>query len=379
MINFFHAQIDSLSIHRIGNSSKGEELFLSQTPYPVNDEAAGVLKEYFFKPFREKEENFFRFSHDIDIEFNELYNICREIFNSPHTIHSHSLRVAQLLYEQSNHPHIKSGELYVCYLSHLSLGNEKVDAIGIFKSELKHQFLQFSQNESLINLVIQEGVNIHKLDKGCLIFNTLPEEGFKILTVDSNRYDAKYWQTNFLTLEALTDEAFLTKKYLKACQDFAKEVVLPAQGKQQEIMFMNRAVNHFAKNDEFEETNFINEVLGDSVFKKSIAPSEQQGDEFGELPQVEEGVVDFASEFKHFKNSNAKKYQIEDVSSFPIVNTAVSDARRKIKNTIELDTHIQIKMDFVNPQTAEEYIQKGWDQEKGMYFYVLYFNEELKS
>ena len=44
------------------------------------------------------------------------------------------------------------------------------------------------------------------------------------------------------------------------CQDFAKEVVLPAEGKQEEILFMNRAVNHFAKNDEFEETHFLNEV-----------------------------------------------------------------------------------------------------------------------
>jgi hypothetical protein len=28
-----------------------------------------------------------------------------------------------------------------------------------------------------------------------------------------------------------------------------------------EVMFMNRSVNYFAKNDQFEETNFLNEVL----------------------------------------------------------------------------------------------------------------------
>jgi hypothetical protein len=36
------------------------------------------------------------------------------------------------LSEQSNHPHIKNGE-YVTYLSNVSIDNNVVDAIGIFK------------------------------------------------------------------------------------------------------------------------------------------------------------------------------------------------------------------------------------------------------
>jgi hypothetical protein len=37
------------------------------------------------------------------------------------------------------------------------------------------------------------------------------------------------------------------------------DVVFPE--KKEEVMFMNRSVNYFAKNDQFEETNFLNEVL----------------------------------------------------------------------------------------------------------------------
>jgi hypothetical protein len=33
------------------------------------------------------------------------------------------------------------------------------------------------------------------------------------------------------------------------------------QKTKEEVMFMNRSVNYFAKNDQFEETNFLNEVL----------------------------------------------------------------------------------------------------------------------
>ncbi|MEB3039693.1 nucleoid-associated protein [Capnocytophaga gingivalis] len=374
MLELFNTQIESLSIHQVGNMQKGENLFLSQQPYTLDDQITSVLKEYFLKPFREKEENFMRFVNETSLEFNEMFAIVTEIFENPSTIHTLSLRIAQLLYEQSNHPHIKSGELYVAYLTHVTLDNTKVEAIGIFKSEMKQNFLQFEQGQNQLDILLEEGVNVNKLDKGCLIFNVNEEEGYKILSVDSNRYDTKYWTEQFLGIDALADDAFFTKKYLKMCQDFAKEVVLPAEGKQEEILFMNRAVNHFAKNDEFEETHFLNEVLGDKVFKKEYAAHEDDEDQ-----SPKQGYMDLIPEFHNFKETKGKKYYIEDVSSFPIVNKAVSDMRKKIKNIIDLDTNIQIRMDFINPESAEKFVEKGWDEERGMFYYLIYFNEEKKS
>lgn len=374
MLELFNTQIESLSIHQVGNMQKGENLFLSQQPYTLDDQITSVLKEYFLKPFREKEENFMRFVNETSLEFNEMFAIVTEIFENPSTIHTLSLRIAQLLYEQSNHPHIKSGELYVAYLTHVTLDNTKVEAIGIFKSEMKQNFLQFEQGQNQLDILLEEGVNVNKLDKGCLIFNINEEEGYKILSVDSNRYDTKYWTEQFLGIDALADDAFFTKKYLKMCQDFAKEVVLPAEGKQEEILFMNRAVNHFAKNDEFEETHFLNEVLGDKVFKKEYAAHEDDEDQ-----SPKQGYMDLIPEFHNFKETKGKKYYIEDVSSFPIVNKAVSDMRKKIKNIIDLDTNIQIRMDFINPESAEKFVEKGWDEERGMFYYLIYFNEEKKS
>lgn len=352
MINLYLTQIESLSIHRIGNKSKNEGTFFSEQPYQMNDELNELLKEFFFKPFRDKEENYYRFDHEVDLEYNELYNISTEVFDNPDNIHKLSERITRHLYDQSNHPHIKSGEVYVAYLSDVVVDNEKMNAIGVFKSELKHDFLEFQEKESNLEILIRQGININKLDKGCLIINTNKEEGFKILSIDSNRYDTKYWLENFLSVDALTDETFFTKKYLKFCQDFAKDVVLPAEDKKQEVMFMNRAVNHFAKNDEFEETSFLNEVMDNP---------------------------DLIPEFKHYKTEKGPKYSIEDISTFPIANKAVSDARKKIKNVINLDTNIQIKMDFINPESAEKFVEKGWDEEKQMYYYLVYFNKEEKN
>ena len=313
---------------------------------------AGLLKEYFFKPFREKEENYYRFFNDVDVEFNEVFKWVDELFSNTSQSHAISKKITQHLYQQSNHPHIKSGEVYVAHFTDVVLDNSKTDAIGIFKSELKHDFLEFEEQSDNLEILVRQGININKLDKGCLIFNVDKEEGYKVLSVDSNRYDAKYWLENFLGLIPLTDENFYTKNYLKFCQNFAKDVVLPAEDKQQEVLFMNRAVNHFAKNDAFEETSFLNEVM--------------------ENPEL-------IPEFKHYKVEKGPKYSIEDVSNFDIANKAVSDARKKIKNVIQLDTNIQIKMDFINPESAEKFVEKGWDEERQMYYYLVYFNKEQKS
>ena len=63
MINLFNTQIDSLSLHRVGNKTKSEGIFLSEEVQHLNDETNGLLKEFFFKPFREKEESYFQLSH----------------------------------------------------------------------------------------------------------------------------------------------------------------------------------------------------------------------------------------------------------------------------------------------------------------------------
>jgi len=349
MINLYSAHITSLSIHRAGNKSKGEPIFLSENTFTLNDEMAPLIKEFFFKPFRDKEHTFLQFTHEVDIEFHELYQLAKEIFQDPTSTHEKGKKITKYLYDQSLHQHIKSGEVYIAHIEAAMINNQRVDAIGIFKSEIKQDFLQFEENDNQLTAMLQQGVNLNKLDKGCLIFNIEEESGYKILSVDSNRYDTKYWLESFLGVSDMQDEVFFTKNYLNLCRDFAKEVVLPAEDKQQEVLFMNRAMNHFAKNDNFEETAFMNEVIDNP---------------------------DLIPEFRHYKAERGPKYRIEDSTSFPIANTAVSAARKKIKNVINLDTHMQIKMDFVNPESAERFIEKGWDEEKQMYYYLLYFNKE---
>ncbi len=366
MINLFNAQIENLSLHKVGNKSRNESMVLSSEPYRLNDEITPLLKEFFLKPFREKEEAYYQFAHEVDLEYNTVFQLASTIFgygeilksNSKEdfqpvidNIHLLTTKITHHLFEQSNHPHIKNGEVYVVHFTNVSIDNIVTDAIGIFKSEIKKDFIQIQENGSHLEMMLEQGILLEKIDKGALIFNYKKEDGYKILTIDSNRYDARYWLEHFLGVDAFHDENFNTKKYLKFCQEFAKDVILPAEDKKEEVMFMNRAVNHFAKNDEFEESAFLNEVMDNP---------------------------DMIPEFKSYKVDRGEKYSIEDLTTFPISNTAVSEARKKIKSVINLDTGVQIKINIMNPESAERFIEKGYDEEKQMYYYLVYFNKEVK-
>lgn len=351
MINLYNAQIESLSLHKVGNKSRKEPIFISELPYRVSDEMLPLLKEFFLKPFREKEEVYFQFAHEVDLEYNTMYNFCRQIFEQPEQAHRVSKGITQHLFDQSNHPHIKNGEVYVAYLKNITIDNNVVDAVGVFKSEIQHDYIEMHEEQNILDMELKQGIALDKLDKGCIIFNINKDEGYKILSIDSNRYDSRYWLEHFLAIDECQDENFLTRKYLKFCQNFAKDVVLPAEDKKEEVMFLNRSVNFFAKNDQFEETNFLNEVLDNP---------------------------DLVSEFNIYKIDKGQKYSIEDVTTFDISNSAVSDVRKGFKNLIKLDTHMEIKLNFINPESADKFLEKGWDEEKQMYYYLVYFNKETK-
>jgi hypothetical protein len=63
-------------------------------------------------------------------------------------------------------------------------------------------------------------------------------------------------------------------------------------------------------------------------------------------------------------------------NQFDVSDIVLKKQKTKLKTEIKLDTHIQIKLDIDAPDAAAEYIEKGYDEEKKMKFYKVYFNEE---
>ena len=222
MLNFSEAELSRLSIHQVGNKSDEEGIIASQEEVKVNGSIASLLTTYFTKPFKSNE--YYNFSHESNLNFNEVYSYVKSIFHDPSSLHLQSIHLAKHLYEQSNHPQIKPGELYVAYFENCYLDNELMEVVGIFKSEQKETYLKVFPEGKSFAVNRDDGININKLDKGCLIINDNAEDGYRVLLVDNtNKEDAQYWKDRFLGVKPQKDDFYHTKNYLQMCKSFASE------------------------------------------------------------------------------------------------------------------------------------------------------------
>jgi len=345
MINYSNLQIQKLAIHRVGNKQRNEKNFISEDLCPVNQEMELALKQFFLKPIKKSDDKY-RFQHSSNLDYNECYNYAKQIFSDQSLFYERSTNIVQHLYNQSNHPNIKSGEVYITYFSDILIEDEVVDAIGIFKSERKSNFIKVSNEGNNLMIDQMEGIHIDRLDKGCLILNTESSDGYRVLSVDNNNYDALYWTHHFLNIDFVADENFHTKLYLEMCNEFSADVVAENTDRREQVQFLADSMDYFSKNEKFNFENFTEQVMGENEA--------------------------YVQEFKEYQAD----FGLETIDNFEISDTALKVAKKKVKNLIKLDTNIQIKLDFKDPEVSKHFIEKGYDEARGMHYYKVYFNEE---
>ncbi len=157
-----------------------------------------------------------------EIALNPLFNFARRVFEGPGDFHRISRDIATHLFNQSLHPQIKPGELFVLYFSGIMLRGQQANAIGLFKSENKQSFLKVAMEKDF-HMDIDEGISMDKMDKGCLIFDINEPEGFQLAIIDKSGKgeEAKFWKDDFLNVLPLNDNFQATKIVL----DMAKKYV----------------------------------------------------------------------------------------------------------------------------------------------------------
>jgi hypothetical protein len=347
MIDFGKAELSKLIIHKTGNKLMEEGVILSDETIDISRQTAlrDVLKSYFLSPFREPV--YYQFHHVSSLDLNELYTIASSLFDSTKGFIKKSKDIANILYEYSNHPKIKGGELYVAYFEACNINNEITDAIGIFKSENKETFLKVFEEEKSFLVNHDEGISIKKPDKACLILNTRADEGFRVCIIDGQNAgnEAQYWKDEFLKLKPVADNYFQTQNYLSLAKDFVTgrldedfEI-----SKADQIDYLNRSINYFKKNEQFNERDFANDVFE----HKEVINS-----------------------FKKFKGDFQNEHDLDVVSEFEISANAVKRQTRIFKSVLKLDKnfHIYIHGD-------KELIEKGVDED-GRKYYKIYYREE---
>ena len=262
------------------------------------------------------------------------------------TLLEQSQNLAKHLYEQSTHPKIKGGEFYTVYFKDCIIDGETVDAVGLFKSENKDTFLKVYPSGEGFEIESEKGININKLDKGCLIFNTERENGYIVAVVDNTNKgtDAQYWIDDFLHVRQRHDGYYNTQQTLSLCKSFVKEE-LPEQfeiSKADQAALLNKSVQFFKEKDNFNLGKFANEVM--------------------EQPEVIE-------RFNQYKSAWQQEHEIDIPDDFTISDSAVKKQARIFKSVIKLDKNFHI---YVHGNS--DLIQQGTD-ENGK-FYKIYYKEE---
>lgn len=346
MFNFTEAEISHLIVHSVGNRNENGKLVLSKSEInPIDEYLDAVLQAYFFKPF--KTEEYFQFDTE-NSENLEVAQAAKALFETPSEFVTHSSTIARHLYEVSSHPKIKSGELYVVYFNNCIIDDEMCDAIGIFKSENKDTFIRVMTSGETLGINCDKGININKLDKGCLIFNTEADDGYKIAVIDKTNKGAEalYWLTNFLNAVPKENDYYDTRQFLDLCKNFSDQVLTDNNNvsNTDKIGFLNKSFDFFNKNETFEEDNFEEEVIDNE---------------------------EVALAFKEFKESYTQNSLIEPPDQFQISDDAVKNSKKFFKSVIKLDKNFHIYV-----HSRADFIEKGYDQNKDLRFYKLYYESE---
>jgi hypothetical protein len=343
--SFSEAIIDQFFVHRVGNKFAEEDYFISKKGVNTNEELRDLLSHYFLSSF--KSEELYQFKHDIELPLNEVYSCVKKVFENSETLYDQSVNLAKHLYNQSVHPKIKGGEFYVVYFRDCVLNGDYMDGIGLFKSENKDTFLQVEQRMDGFDIESRKGVNINKLDKACVIFNTGEETGYTLAAIDNTNKgnEAQYWKDSFLEIIQLNNEFHQTNQFL----GIAKQFVTKQLGedfevsKADQIDLLNRSVNYFKKHDTFEKDEFEAEVFAN------------------------ENVIE---SFRKFDQHYRQEHEVELSDSFEISAQAVKKQARIFKSILKLDKNFHIYI-----HGNRELIEQGTD-ENGRKFYKIYYETE---
>jgi hypothetical protein len=346
MIDFSATEMESIALHKVGNKLRDEGIVYSASLLKPDEAVNASLMKYFLSPFKGGE--FYQLQHDSNLEMNEVYNYISDIFDDPSVLYDQSRNLAMHLYAQSEHPMVKEGEFYVAFLKDCEVEGETMDAVGLFKSESKETFLKICQESKGYFLEAESGINLNKLDKGCLIFNVEKEKGYLVAVIDNTNKgnDARYWKDGFLQVKAREDNYFHTQNALRLCKNFITEKLPEGFDvtKDTQVDLMNKSIKYFKEHEDFSVRDFEKEVISQ--------------------PQVIES-------FKEYRKEYEEQNDISISDRFNISGQAVKKQSRVMKSVIKLDKNFHI---YVHGN--KENIVRGYDEESGRYFYQLFFREE---
>lgn len=339
-INYNDASVKHLMIHGIGNKCLDETLVLSSSEVAISDVTERRLLGNLLK--RMPVEALYHFYHDIELSYNEVFSFIQNSFDNKENFVDVSKKIAKHLFNQGFTKKIESGLLYVAYLEHILVGDKEVDAIGIFKSEKPELFLKLGYSDGEYSLVSEKGIG--NISRGCLISNMDSESGYLVSLLNSQKKsDVKYWNEDFLGIKLRNDDYVKTNQIIDLCGSFitSNETI----AKKDKAGLIDQVLSAMSMG----ETSF--EKITDTIFTDKAVREQFSNYRKSNFPFTDEKLNEQFSPSSDNIEKRLKKY------------------RNKSKLILDDDFEVLIKK-------GEGNIVKGYDNERGLSYYTLYFREE---
>jgi hypothetical protein len=332
--------LSQLILHNI-RSAENRSVLSEQTIELEEEIDSSLLKKIFLKPFSNQTTTF-EFQHKINLDYNVLFGLAKAIYEED-DFTEQSIKIAEHLIENSKHPNIKDGDLFIAKFEDIQLNNKHYQGLGIYKFEEKESFIETNVRAKEVSIELRKGIGNKKPDKACLIIFT--EEPYTLLIIDNNSNETEYWQEDFINHRAKNDFVNNTTNFLTLTKEFITGQI-PQEyevSKADQIDLLNRSVDYFKSNETFDKNDFEQTVFQDKGIIKS---------------------------FRNFDQNFQEQHELDLSDSFEISSQAVKKQARAFKSVLKLDKnfHIYIHGD-------RELIEQGTDKD-GRKFYKIYYEAE---
>lgn len=326
-------------VQMVGNKTNGEGVAFSSQKIELS-EIKDILFDLLDKSLKYDDLKHLDFVGGVQL--NPVYNFVSSIFADENSFIQEANNLATYLYQQSLHPSIRNGEFYVMKINDCIVNGDKVDAVGLFKSELHDTVLKVVNNNNGIQIVPENGMSLKKLDKGCVVFNKNRNDGYVVAVLDSNTHDANYWAEAFLHAVSYKDSYHDTMNYIDFCKGFMASNTMETVCKADKAIIMNKVLESLKSSKELDFSSFVYQAFGEKM--------KVQIDAFKE---------------------NYELFQTKLPDTILPSQAAVKKQTITKITTIKLDKNFDIKVKGV-----KDLLEQGYDEIRGMNYYKLYYKQE---
>lgn len=282
----------------------------------------------------------YEFFHETDIGLNEVYTYVNSIFDQESSFLEQSKHIATHLKSVSQHPNIKSGELFIGLFDNCLWHTEVKKVIAIVKIEEKELFLDVKNDQNKMSINGIDGINVKKINNMAVIMDMGPDVAPAIFMKTKKKEDVVYWQERFLKIKVADEHYHKTNLALTECKKYI--IKEESYTNTEKLGLLNKTLDYFRNEEEFQVDNYI-----DTVFEKTDS--------------VQKDII----------TNSVKPYETV------ISDSAIAMVEKTYKRKIKLDSNIEIQVNVRDIKQVDELIEVGYDEATNRKFYKIYFQEEI--